>query len=265
MLQNQLYQTFTTLLTGIGFSSKESSIYLTCLELGGATTSQIALRAKQNRITTYEILKRLQKRAVVKRYMKGKVWHFQAHDPRAVIKQAREQVSRAESHLPELVEALMHKVRKPKMSYFEGIDGIKAIYDDSLTARTELLTFTNPNDTRKYLTEEFVDAYVAERVRRRIPVRGFAPNDPIGKMERRIGPSVLREVRFFDQAKYPLSNEIMIYDDKIAVFSGADEVGFILENNVLASTFRSIWNMTWDLAAVKELLDLETEAFPVKR
>ena len=259
LLQNHLYQTFGTLLVGIGFSQRESSVYLACLELGGAPTSQIALRAKLNRVTAYEVLKRLQRRGVVKRYMKGSIWHFMAVDPRLVIKQAKEHVARAEDHLPDLLNNLMQRVRKPKMSYFEGIDGIKAIYDDSLTAKTEILTFTNPNDTRRYLGEEFVENYVSERVRKRIPVRGFAPNDDIGQFEHNIGPSVLRQVRFFDREKYPLSNEIMIYDDKIAVFSGADEVGFILENSVLASTFRSIWSMVWDLAGERERAQAGTQ------
>jgi sugar-specific transcriptional regulator TrmB len=249
MMQNSIYRTFTSLLAGIGFTPSEASVYLACLELGGGAASGIAVRAKLNRVTTYEILKRLQKRGAVTKYLQRKVWHFLATDPRVVVKQARERVSRAELHMPDLMENLMQRVRRPKISYFEGIDGIKAMYDDSLTAKGgEICTITNPKDLRQLLSDLGHDNYVAERVRRKITVRGLAPDDSYGKREYVLGPKVLREVRFLPIEKYPFHNEIMLYDDKVAIYSGVDEVGIILENESIAGTWRAIWRIVWDFA-----------------
>ena len=94
---------------------------------------------------------------------------------------------------------------------------------------------------------KYIDKYVGERVKRSIKIRGFAPDDLYGQKERSLGQSVLREVKLFSKEKYKVNNEIMIYDNKIAAFSGKDKMGIIIENGALANTFRSIWQMNWDL------------------
>jgi sugar-specific transcriptional regulator TrmB len=53
---------FISLLREYGFSEREAKIYLTCLEFGEDIPSSIARRARENRVTTYSILKDLTKK-----------------------------------------------------------------------------------------------------------------------------------------------------------------------------------------------------------
>src|SRR3989344_2213027 len=87
--------------------------------------------------------------------------------------------------------------KKPKIYFFEGIGGIKSIYDDSLNSKSEILTFTNTEDIESVLGKKYVDRYVYERARRKISVRGLAPDNPAGKHAQEIGELVLRNARIF--------------------------------------------------------------------
>ena len=236
------------ILEGIGFDDKEANVYLACLELDDGSNTQISKRTGLNRITNYEILKRLERRGVARMFLKRNTKHFIAVDPRIVIKQAKEKLALAEMAIPEFLAGTNKIAKKPRIYFFEGIDGIKSIYDDSLNSKGEILTFTNPKDIESVLGKKYVDRYVYERVLRKISVHGLAPDNPAGKHAKAIGEAVLRQARIFPEEKYNISNEIMIYDDKIAIFSGKDEIGLIIENKALFDTFRNIWKMSWDNA-----------------
>ncbi|MDO8523460.1 MAG: helix-turn-helix domain-containing protein [bacterium] len=236
------------LLEGIGFDDKEAAVYLACLELDGGSNTQISKRTGLNRITNYEILKRLERKGIVREFLKRHTKHFMAVDPRIVIKQTKEKLLLAELAMPEFLAGANKIAKKPRIYFFEGIGGIKSIYDDSLNSKTEILTFTNPKDIESILGKKYVDRYVYERVKQNIVVRGLAPDDPAGRHAKAIGEVVLRKARVFPEEKYNISNEIMIYDDKIAIFSGKDKIGLIIENKDLSDTFRNIWKMSWDNA-----------------
>jgi sugar-specific transcriptional regulator TrmB len=242
-----MQKTLTKILENIGFSEKEALVYLACLELGSAKNLDITKKTGLNRITNYEILKRLSKQGAIKSYQKHSATFFMATDPRIVIKQTKEKVALAEEKIPELLALTNELEKKPKIYFFEGLEGIKNIYEDSLQAKTAIFTFTNPQDLVGLL-KDYHDNYLQQRVKQKIPVHGLAPNDPVGQKSKMDGKSVLRDVRLFPADKYSIHNEIMIYDNKVAIYSGKDEIGLLIENSTIANTWRNIWNMVWDSA-----------------
>ena len=71
-------------LTGIGLSQKEASVYLATLELGASPASDIAQRARLNRVTTYDILEKLMHKGFISIYTQRGLKIFAATDPDAV-------------------------------------------------------------------------------------------------------------------------------------------------------------------------------------
>ncbi|PIR04587.1 MAG: hypothetical protein COV59_00480 [Candidatus Magasanikbacteria bacterium CG11_big_fil_rev_8_21_14_0_20_39_34] len=235
----------TKALQNIGMDDKEAEVYLACLELESASNAQIAQKTKLNRITNYEVLKRLQYRGIVKSFRKRKVMHFLAIDPRIILKRAKERVQDAEESLPELLAISNQMKKKPKVMFFDGLEGIKSLYEDSLTTKKEILTFTNAQDLHGIL-EKFMDKYVDERVKKKIPLRGIAPDDKFGKKAKMNAQESLRQARLFSKEKYMIHNEILIYDDKVALYSAEDEIGLLIESKSISQTFSTLWNMVWD-------------------
>ncbi|MFH1947349.1 MAG: helix-turn-helix domain-containing protein [Candidatus Magasanikbacteria bacterium] len=232
-------------IAGLGFDGKEAVVYLACLELDGADNSDIAKKSKLNRITNYEVLKRLEKHGAVGSYKRRGAKHFLAVDPRVLFQQSKEKLKIAEDLLPQFLAITNNLSDKPKMYFFEGLDGIKNIYHDSLQAKGEILTFTNAQDIEELLGK-FLDNYYEERLKRKIKVRALAPADGRGRHAKQVGSRVGREVKLFDKNKYNISNEIMIYNDKVAIYSSRDKMGVIIQNTVIFATMKNIWQMVWD-------------------
>lgn len=232
------------LLQGLGFEEKEASVYLACFELGSSSNTELSKKTGLNRITNYEILKRLQKKGIIQNHKKSGTLYFSALDPRLLIKQQKEKTRLAEDALPEMLSLCNDLEKKPKVLFYEGRNGIKNIYEDTLHSQKEILTITNPKDLSNFLGE-YMQSYVKERTKKKISLRGLAPNDEYGRKAMQENPNSFRQGKLFSK-EYAVNNEIMIYDTKVAIYSGTDEIGIVIDNETIANTFRNLWQMIWD-------------------
>ena len=235
-------------LKGIGFTTKEAKIYLANLELGTAKPSQISEKSRLNRITAYEVLKKLKEKEIVLEIVKNKVKYYSPVNPETIIAKAKSRLTIAEKSLPELLSINNLNLKKPRVLFFEGLEGIKKIYEDSLTSKTEILTFTNAKNVYKILAD-FDAYYVSRRVKKGIKVRGIALADENGQRAKEEGEKVLREARLVPAHQYDFTNEIMIYDQKVAIVSLLEKVGVIIESADIAKTQREIFKMAWEYAS----------------
>ena len=235
-------------LNDIGLNDKEASIYLAALELGDAPASSIALRAKINRVTTYDILKKLLKRGFISSYTKNKIKYFAATEPDTIRLDARRKYMNFKAALPSL-RRLHGKSVHPRIRYYEGIEAIKKIYQDTLTAKTEILNYADSKSIR-HIWPNYDKEYVQERVKKKIYLRGISPLDDYGKAVRKKNKENFREIRLVPPGEFSFANEINIYNDKVAIISfGKNEVlGMIIESEEIANTQRAIFTMAWNFA-----------------
>lgn len=229
----------------LGFNEKEVLVYLATLHVGSGSNAAISRESRLNRITNYEVLKRLIEKSVVSKFKMRGIWYFSALSPQTLLKQFRESLTELENNVKE-IDLNIFAGKKPTVCYFSKKEGLKNIYRESLACeKKEILTFTNPTDIRNYFGNNFIDSYVAERVQKKIKVRGFAPNNTLGIQEKETGINLLRETILFDQ-QFNILNEIMIFDDKIALFSIKDEIGLIIKSHSIAETLKNIWLMLYE-------------------
>lgn len=235
-------------LIDIGLKKKEAKIYLATLELGDSPVSDIAIRSKINRVSCYDILEKLLKRGFVSAYTKNKVKFFSATDPDIIRLDARKRYMDFKAALPTL-RRLHGKTSHPRIRYYEGIEGIKKIYADTLTATTQLLNYADSKSIRQFWPN-YDEEYVNERVKRQIYLRGISPLDEYGKAVIAKNSDTFREIRLVPPGEFSFANEINIYDDKVAIISfGKDELlGMIIESREIADTQRAIFTMAWEFA-----------------
>ena len=238
-------------LENIGLTSKEAGVYLANLELGAAPTSEIALRAKLNRISTYDILKKLKAKGLNSSETKNKITLFTAKDPDLLRNDYRKRYMDFKSVLPDL-RRLQGKSLHPHIRYYEGIEAVKKIYQDTLSSQTEILNYADSASIRKFWPSYDRD-YVDERVKRKIYLRGIAPKDIHGKKVAEQNLLKHREIRLVKAGPYAFSNEINIYDEKVAIvsFSKEEVIGMILESKEVANTQRAIFMMAWEFAGMQ--------------
>lgn len=231
-------------LSHLGFSETESSVYLALLELGSGSNTQVSRKAGLNRITTFEILKRLSTKGIVSGFKMKGVLYFGALNPQILIKQQRESLGVLEKGLAELIQNKAD-YKRPKITTYSTKEGLKQIYEESLLSKGDILTFTNSKEVKEYFGNDYVDNYVKHRVKKGIKVRGFAPSGEVGEQDKVEGVEVLREARLIPEG-HKINNEIMIFDDKVALLSTKDEMGIIIKNQSIAESLRTVWEMLWE-------------------
>jgi len=125
-------------LTSLGLQDKEPEIYLILLRTPGAQpASIIATRANLNRTTVYKTLVKLVKKGLATKTQRHGITCFFAEDPENRLKLL---IDEREKQLGEMNQAMIEALplltmnedesdSLPKIRYYEGIEGIKQIYE----------------------------------------------------------------------------------------------------------------------------------------
>lgn len=239
-------------LEDLGLSTEEAKVYTAVLELGGSYVSTIAKKSAIPRVNCYHTLNNLVKKGLISSFTKNNIKHFSVDSPQILVNQFEEKFHHAKKLLPELLSITNALAYKPKIQYYEGLQGIKNIFDGTLTTKTELLGYTNLADLPKVLPEDYITDYAKRKMSLKIKTRMLSPMSKNGlnhlsKYYPKGFDHNLVEILFINREQFPFEYEINIYDDKVAIVSlNPDElIGLLIESRTFANTQRAIFNLAW--------------------
>jgi sugar-specific transcriptional regulator TrmB len=237
-------------LESIGFKKPEAKVYLAALELGDAPAAAIAKKARIKRPSAYVLLKALTQKGYISSYIKRGVAYFSARDPKIVIDTAYEKAKVAKEALPDLAAVVPSGLKsKPRIQYFEGYDGLVSIMEDSLVVPNKKIYAWADVELAWNTLKDYYPSYIKKKNERNIfPVAIMVDNER-ARIFKEKASIEHRDVRLVPADKYPMSNEINIYDDKVSIISHRDMMGVIIQNREIADTQRSIFKMCWDTLA----------------
>lgn len=241
-----------------GLDKKRAAVYLSLLQTGKAPVKTVAKTAGVKRTTAYSILKSLEENGLVSRVIEGKKQIFVPENPSQMVAQLENKKIALESLLPELNLLYSALPAKPRVRFYEGLEGIKTIFEDTLISRPkEILDFTSIDDLINVFGD-YMKSYTKRRAALGIPLRGIATDTPLArKFNARYytgaNPVAIPNVRFIPANQFVFKTEINIYGNKVAIMSLKEEelVGVIIESAVIADTHRSIWELAWLAAGMK--------------
>lgn len=243
----------TDQLKQFGLSDKESRVYLGLLELGPSLVTDIAIKAEINRTTTYDILESLINYHLVSRVAANKK-SYVAENPEQLLnfikkktEEFKEKTEQAKEMLPELKSIYNLFPRRPKVKYYEGEEGIITIYEDSLTAKTEILSWLNANNTADFAYDYFQE-YYKRRAAKHIHIKAIVNDTQISHEIHSRDKSENREMRIIPEKMMNIGPECYIYDDKVAYMSLKEKFGVIIESKEIADAQRAIYNLAWEFA-----------------
>ena len=234
------------ILQNYGLNDKEAKVYLSALELGKATGFQIYKRTGLKKPTVYYILDELHKRHLVSLTMQGNKRYFVAEDPQKIKRDLEEKLSSFEELLPQLRSIYNISGSKPKIMFYEGKEGLKEVYNDTLQYKSEILAFASEG-IFQFLGKDYNDYYIAKRVKKHIPVRGIVPTtDTLEKSYLRKNIAHLRSTKTINSNKYNFPIEINIYANKVALISFRDELGIIIESEEVTRMMKMMFEFFWN-------------------
>ena len=121
-------------LQNLDFKAEEAEIYLACLRLNFAKVSEIADEIEIPRTSIYVYLKNLVKKGDIKKTKKHNVEYFIALEPKEIQNIFEKKIKSFSETVPELEKFLDFKNNKPKVEYYDTVNGLIKVFETILVA-----------------------------------------------------------------------------------------------------------------------------------
>ncbi len=236
-----------------GLSDKEARVYLALLELGPSSVTDVARRARVTRTNAYHLLNSLLSYGLASSTEGEAKTFFSAEDPKRLVYFLKEKMDIAESRFKEaesvlpVLRSLHRDPKKPlHVKYYEGIEGLISIYEDTLNAKTEILGYASVEYQHSFFPGYFPE-YYQRRTSQGIRVRCMLAETPDSLRIKGLDKKQLRTTKIIPK-KYEVSPEINIYDDKVAIMSLKEKFGVIIESEAVTEAFRNLFEIAYEKA-----------------
>ena len=237
-------------LISLGIPEKEAAVYIALLQLGRANVSQIARRANVNRSTAYVLLDSLISQGLARISGKEPKQEYAAESPenlsvlfKSKADAAEEKMRRARALAPEL-KSIQKLEDRPQVKFYEGLDGLKQVYEDTLTAKEPILAYASVDDMHATLKDYF-PRYYERRAKKGIFIWTILPRTELGLERAAHNKEEARETAFVPSETFRFHPEINIYDDKVMIASWREKLGIIIESAEIADAMKKIFKLAW--------------------
>jgi len=234
----------------IGFSQKEVLVYLALLELGKGTVTQISRKAGINRPTGYHVLASLALKDLVKVSGKEPKQEYVAESPDQIEKLLEEKIKNdeifikeARKIIPEL-KSIHNVIDRPKVFFYEGAEGVKKVYEDTLTSSEPIRAYASVENMHAGLPGYFPE-YYNRRAGKGISIRAIVPNSEAGRDRKTFDEKEKREIALVPLKDFQFIPEINIYDDKVMIASWKEKLGIIIKSTEIADAMKKIYELAW--------------------
>lgn len=246
----------SAILAPLGLSGADSKVYLALLEIGAQPASVIARKAGLKRGHTYNVLAELTRMGLVQEFEKRSVRYFSPAEPQtllSILKHRQDELDMEKRRLLELLPDL-ERIKnplsvRPKVRFFQGISGIKEIYEETISVPGETLYAIGdfehffPMENSRELND-WMWKYSARRAKKGIWYFGILNKSRTSDMAYKTRVAQKRKLKMLQGAD--LSVEVNIIGDKVAIVSSSkDMVGLIIEDKPTADTLRNFHKALW--------------------
>lgn len=238
-------------------NNKETAVYLSLLKHGAMSVQETAKKVQLNRVTTHDTIERLLEKGLLAETRAGKKRLLVAEDPKilySLLEEKKQQVGMLEKSISQVVEnleALQSKDRsRPDIRFFEGVRGFKLMLEETLSAKGEVLVFSNVDRLAEIIGTDYLEKYFKRRARLGINTRlifppcDFASHVAKKSQEYRIQIKTLPPELQWRSAIFSWNNALSIKS-----FSDNKLTCTIIENSDIAHFFRNIiFELIWNMA-----------------
>src|SRR3989338_4763915 len=261
--QNSPFLIMISELLKLGLTDEEARIYVACLEINGGPVSVIARKANVHRVSAYHTLENLLEKRLISVYNRNGVKCFAPEAPEKLEQIALEKVHLAKMLLPQLKTLASAQGFRPRIRFYEGMDGVERVFTESLAAKgdmsaiapsgakAEILGYTNLKQIAERIPTFFAQ-YTHRRMKSGIKVRYLSPNtvesvhaiDPF--LPEKYDPNLI-EILLVNKDQFPFDNEILLFGNQVGIVSLNPEelLGIMVESATLARTMKAIFDLAW--------------------
>ncbi len=231
-------------LNELGLSKNESELYVVLLERGRSTIAELATHSKVHRVNIYDVVKSLKKEGLITEINIGKKKLYLAESPDSL----KNIIQQKESILEELLPVLKSKYNKVENHalVFEGVDGIKRIFEDMLATNREIRAFGIPRELPEKLGG-YLNVFHRKRIEKEIKIRHIY-NENARKRIKYLNKLKYSQARYLPP-EFTVPATTVIYGDKVVLWVWSDNpFSVVIESSKMAEAYIVYFEFLWKIA-----------------
>ena len=239
------------------FTEKEARIYLICLKLKNANIWTISRVSGEKRSTVYSVIKELKNRWYINEIWKNKVACYSAVSPQNILAKLEDSTSNFKDMIPLFTMFTDDSWYIPKIQFFEGIDWLEQIYDDTLQSKTDIYcmiwTTKFSKNISKYIEKSFLPNKLKNNISSKVIVSDNINNMKYIKANFRNLKKLNRDWKIIRWLTFPENTMINMYWPNkilISVFSEQEPFWLIINSSYLYQMFTCIFDFIRNLKRI---------------
>ena len=244
----------------LGAQKKELILIHKLLEYGSQPASHVAKLCSLPRNTVRSMLDSMVERGIVTKTLRGRTQFYSLESSDNIIRNLKVRKLRVGDKIDSQIEAVKqhcnewdqskHSKTRPKIRVLEGDAGLERIYEDTLTSKTELKSWTD-YDALYEATKgtSYFPKYFKRRAKAGIPMRSIHPMSKLSLESQKLDKEELRESALVPKEKFDWKPEIQVYDNKLNITSWEEKLGIIIESEEIANAVTAIFDMAYEAAS----------------
>lgn len=250
-----------TFLENLGLTAKEAGLYELLLKLGEVPAGEIIKASKLKRATAYKVLYSLEQKGLVSKKDFKKKIHFRPEQPSKLLDLAENQYRALErakddlqSFLPQLTSEYIMSVERPVVTTFEGLEGLKQIYEDTLKEKKPIYAVVQTAEVEPEMYKWLSGDYVKRRAKAKIWAKVIVSSGKWSDTYSKKDSEEYRESITVPGHQFPFQHEVDIYGDKVAFINykkGEALIGIVIRHPQIAQTMKAWFDLAWEGAKIK--------------
>jgi sugar-specific transcriptional regulator TrmB len=232
----------------LGFSDKETLLYLTMHKIGPSAASTLARLTKIKRTSIYDILNTLLEKNLILSFKNGNNTYYAIDDVNKLFYQEKEKLATAEKLVKEL-QSSPKNWEGLQINYYKGIEGYREMYEDILRTRPkELLGWMHLDRFYDGIDPKREEQWTKERIRSGIKVRLLLQETNLTRNFKKKDNHSNRETRFINK-KFLFNTTCFLYDNHIVLFDSSGELTCVrIHHPEFYKMQKQIFEMNWEFS-----------------
>lgn len=235
----------------LDFEPSGAEIYLILAKNGEMTVPQILEKTQLSRATVYEILSTLIASDLAEYRKEGRIAYYAPTHPNQLfdlLEKKKRAMSLLEGELGGAVKNLIGSyhlsMRKPGVRFFEGVEGLKEIYLDTIAQSGKIYSVISPSAIDSELSQWVKQTFIPLRVQKGIESVFLADDSQSPQEFPAEDTKFLTKTVIVPRDKFPFDVEMKMYGgDRVALISpSSDElIGMIIQSKSIYTTMKSLF------------------------
>lgn len=231
------------LLKELGLNDTEAIIYLQLLKKGLMGAVDLSKNTKIHRRTIYDNLNILINKGFVTFIVKNEVKYFSANNPKIFNSLIQEKTNALNILMPILSEYYQNKKKNPEVLILQGIDSTKAIFEEMLQTKKEILWMGGGSKIFQNLD------YSIKNMFKRLSKKNFKIIQPKTKEISELKKFFSKNIRTISK-KYESQVSFFIYENNVILGLIINNENFVIriENYDFSKAYTNYFNIIWSIA-----------------